>query len=363
MTRVAISALTSVPGVTGGSETYLRSLCATLRRVGELDYTVFAPAIAPEVAEGLRSEIIDEYRTSRTLAGRIAAMTRASLFPAAIRRRFAAFEPDLIHFPLSVMVPPMRNVPVVTTVHDLQHEEHPQFFSRPELWYRRVVYGRTIRGSDVIIALSDHSRAVIMNRYDLPPERVRRIYSGVEHSVFFPSRGERGKFLLFPANRWPHKNHDRLFQALHIIRARRPELRLILTGSGHEGKSHPDGVEVRGRVPLMELVELYRTAAALVFPSLYEGFGLPVLEAMACGCPVAASNLTSLPEICGDAAVLFDPYSPSDIAGAVHRLLDRPDEYVRRGLARAAQFTWDECARAHERVYRETAALRRRLRS
>jgi glycosyltransferase involved in cell wall biosynthesis len=104
-----------------------------------------------------------------------------------------------------------------------------------------------------------------------------------------------------------------------------------------------------------ELVSLYRRAACLVFPSLYEGFGLPLLEAMACGCPVAASNRGAIPETCGDAAVLFDPEDVHGIVNGVRDAIARADELSERGIARAAEFTWGSSARAHEAVYRAAA--------
>ena len=110
---------------------------------------------------------------------------------------------------------------------------------------------------------------------------------------------------------------------------------------------------MRGLVSADELVDLYRRAGALVFPSLYEGFGQPPLEAMACGCPVACSSAASLPEVVGDAARMFDPYDVHAIAAAVRDVLAVPDDWARRGLAHAAHFSWDETARGHEAVYRE----------
>jgi glycosyltransferase involved in cell wall biosynthesis len=115
-------------------------------------------------------------------------------------------------------------------------------------------------------------------------------------------------------------------------------------------------VRVLGRVPPEELVGLYQTAAALVFPSLYEGFGQPPLEAMACGCPVACSDAASLPEVCGDAARLFDPRDVEDLAAAVEQVLDDPEHWRAKGLARAATFTWEATARAHDEVYAELVA-------
>jgi glycosyltransferase involved in cell wall biosynthesis len=163
---------------------------------------------------------------------------------------------------------------------------------------------------------------------------------------------QREPFLLYPARPWPHKNHARLYEAFALLRRGRPELRLVLTGHGDFGRV-PDGVEVRGLVSRAELVDLYRRAAALVFPSLYEGFGQPPLEAMACGCPVAVSNAASLPEVCGDAARLFDPHDAEAIAAAVEDVLAAPEDWSRRGLAHARRFTWARSAERHERVYEE----------
>jgi glycosyltransferase involved in cell wall biosynthesis len=110
-----------------------------------------------------------------------------------------------------------------------------------------------------------------------------------------------------------------------------------------------------GHVPRAELVRLYRSAAGLVFPSLYEGFGQPPLEAMACGCPVASSNAAALPEVCEDAACLFDPTSVEAMVVAVEEILARPAEWSAKGIARAAQFSWEKTARAHDAAYAEVA--------
>jgi glycosyltransferase involved in cell wall biosynthesis len=251
------------------------------------------------------------------------------------------------------MLPPVDRPPPATTVLDLQHEFMPEFFSRAERAYRRLVYAWTIRRSRLLIAISEHVKETLSERLGLPPERVRVIYLGVDLERFTPGDRPREPFLLYPANRWPHKNHERLFEAFAQLRRERPELRLVLTGSGHEGKPLPEGVEARGRVRDGELVELYRSASVLVFPSLYEGFGQPPIEAMACGCPVAASSTTALPEVCGDAARYFDPTSPEEIAAAVLDVLAAPQPLVERGLERARRFTWDACARRHDEVYRE----------
>jgi glycosyltransferase involved in cell wall biosynthesis len=349
--RVGLSLLTLVPGVVGGSETYARELCRALGRVGELEYAVFVPTVAPGAGDALPTTVVPEYRARTTIAGRIAAMSLATAMPAPIRRRFDRAALDALHFPLSVMIPRVDDPPAVTTVHDLQHEVYPAFFSRAELAYRRSVYGWTVKRSRLLIAISEHARSTLLERYGLPDERVRTIHLGIDHARFTPGNREREPFLLYPANRWPHKNHDRLFDAFALVRRDRPELGLVLTGQGHDRGRLPEAVESRGHVSADELVDLYRGAACLVFPSLYEGFGLPPLEAMACGCPVATSNATSLPEVCGEAAEYFDPLSTGEMAEAILRALE--GRLVGRGLVHAAGFTWDACARAHDAVYRD----------
>jgi glycosyltransferase involved in cell wall biosynthesis len=350
---VGISLLTLVPGISGGSETYARELCRALAGVGELSYRVFVPDIAPDASDGLPWTVVGRYRASRTMPGRIAAMSLAAMRPQTLRRELELDRLDAIHFPLSIMLPPIERPPAVTTVHDLQHEEHPEFFGRAELAYRKVVYGWTIRRSQMVITISEHARQTLIERHRPAADRVRAIHLGVDHDVFSPSdKVSRGEYLLYPARPWPHKNHTRLFAAFAQLRAERPELKLVLTGEGDFG-TLPNGVEARGRVSRDELVELYRRAAALVFPSLYEGFGMPVVEAMACGCPVACSNATSLPEVAGDAARLFDALDVGEIAAAVDEVLREPEPWIARGLERAKRFTWDACARAHDEVYRE----------
>jgi glycosyltransferase involved in cell wall biosynthesis len=348
---VGISLLTLVPGVVGGSETYARELCRALARVGELDYRVFLPTIAPDAADGLPAEVVSRYRAGRTMPARVRAMAGAAVLGRPLRRELRLERLDAVHFPLSVMLPLVSSPPAASTILDLQHEFLPQNFGRAELEYRRRLYGLTARRSRVVIAISEHARSTLIERLGLEPERVRTIHLGVDVERFRPAPGvAREPFLLYPANRWPHKNHERLFEAFAALRAEQPELRLVLTGTGHANV--PDGVDARGRVSPEALVDLYRRAHAVVFASLYEGFGQPVLEALACACPVACSDLPPLREVAGDAAVYFDPNDAASIAHATRGAIARGGA---SGAARAAQFTWDECARKHDAVYRELA--------
>jgi glycosyltransferase involved in cell wall biosynthesis len=347
---IGISLLTLDPSTVGGTQTYARGLVQALAAHGTLDYRVFVSDIAPEAGGDLRTIVVPEFPAGRSRPRRVLGLAAATLWDRRLRRALAREQAHALHFPLTVMLPRV-DAPAATTIHDLQHEAFPQFFSRPQLTYRRHVYGRSVRASGLVVAVSEHVGDDLAERLGYPRDRVRVIYHGVDHERFRPDGRAREPFLLYPANWWPHKNHELLLEAFALVRAERPDVRLTLTGAGHP-RVLPDGVSSLGRVSDDRLADLYRSAAALVFPSLYEGFGLPPLEAMACGCPVAASRAGALPEVCGEAAVYFDPTSVEDIARGIGDVLDRPP---RGGVERAARFTWEEFARRHDAVYRELA--------
>lgn len=350
--RVGLSMLTLVPGEVGGAETSARGLARGLAEAGTEEYVVFTPPVAGGAGEGLPEVEVAEYRSARTVRERFVAMTLGALRPGPLRRRYAGL--DAVHFPLTIALPTLE-LPTVVTVHDLQHLDHPQLFSRAERVWRARTHERSARNADAVIVPSQFVRRRAIELLGLPPERVHAIPWGVDHERFRPGSEEREPFLLYPARPWPHKNHARLFEAFALLRQERPELRLVLTGGGHEGRPVPAGVDVRGLVSTEELASLYRRTACLVFPSLYEGFGQPPLEAMASGAPVAASNIPAVAEACGGAAALFDPEQPEDIAAVVAGVLDAPARFAEQGLARARAFTWAETARRHEDVYRSIA--------
>ncbi len=348
---VGIALLTLVPGRLGGSETYVRGLLGGLARVGELDYRVLLPPVAPDAAEGLDGDVAVEYRRAGSAPSRLAAMALAAARPGPLRARLAGTE--AVHYPLTIALPTVDR-PSVVTLHDVQHLDLPELFPRGERAFRAVAWHRSLRRADRVIAISEFVRDRAVAKLGLDPARIRVVPLGLDHELLTPGDAREG-FLYYPARAWPHKNHARLFAAFAELRRERPDLRLVLTGGGDLGDV-PAGVEARGHVPYPEVIRLLQTASALVFPSLYEGFGLPPLEAMACGCPVACSNAGALPEVVGDAAALFDPRDPHAIATAVTDVLDAPGGWARRGLARAAAFSWDATARGHDAVYRELSS-------
>jgi glycosyltransferase involved in cell wall biosynthesis len=259
---------------------------------------------------------------------------------------------DVMHYPLTVPSPG-SDAPTVVTLHDVQHRDLPEFFGPARRSFRRLAYDRAARSAAAVIVTSEFVRGRARDALDLDPSRIHVVPLAIDHTVFRPEIEEREPMILYPARGWPHKNHARLFQAYTSLRETRPQLRLVLTGGGLERlEPVPEGVEILGELSASQLASLYRRAACLVYPSLYEGFGIPPLEAMACGCPVAASNAGAIPEVCGDAAVLFDPTDVEAMAAAMLEADARRDELSTLGLKRAAEFTWDETARRHEDVYR-----------
>jgi glycosyltransferase involved in cell wall biosynthesis len=302
---IGIAMLTLRPGRMGGSETYARGLVRALEERGELEYRLLVRGDAG--LDGI----------------------------------------DAVHYPFAIVYPRTK-LPTAITLHDVLHRER---LPSPRRRLRRWTYDRSGRRADAVIVPSEFVRGRAEELLGLSPSQIRMIHHGIDHDRFRPGPEEREGFLFYPAHPWPHKNHRRLFEAFARLRAERPGLELVLTG---QFRDLPPGVRTVGRADWDELPSLYRRAGALVFPSLYEGFGLPPLEAMACGCPVTCSDAASLPEICGEAAVYFDPTSVEELVAGVRQALD--GELVEAGIERAARFTWEACARAHEAVYRDLIA-------
>jgi glycosyltransferase involved in cell wall biosynthesis len=346
---IGIALLTLVPGELGGSESATSGLLHALAGSGTLPYRVYLPPAAPDAHGGLPYEVVSEYRAAHSRLERLAALAAATVRPEPLRRRLRSA--DVVHYPFTIRVPKLE-APTVVTLHDLQHLDLPELFSRAERAFRSVYYHRSARAAARVVVPSTFVRVGAVGQLGLDPARVRVVPHGINHSRFSPSDDEREPFLLYPARAWPHKNHARLYEAFALLRRDRPELRLVLTGGGHTGAS-PAGVEVRGHVSPDELVSLYRHAAALVFPSRYEGFGQPVLEAMACGCPVACSDIPALVEVGGDAVRTFSPDDAEAIVAAVRDVLADPVTFRERGLERAASYNWEQAAAAYEDVYRE----------
>lgn len=249
--------------------------------------------------------------------------------------------------------------------------------------YRRLSYPRSARIADSIIVNSDSLRNEVLRFLPVDPGKLRLIYEAVDHDVFKP--GDAGEarsavarygvtkpFVLFVSSLWPYKNLEGLLRAWALARADMGGRQLVVVGAGVGGK-YGDSLQSLaaelgiasdvifvGRIPLEETVWFYRAADVFVYPSFNETFGLPILEAMACACPVVTSDTSAMPEIAGGAAVLCDPSEPASIARGISDALGSGRDHLReQGLKRASEFTWAATAEATLDVYREAAERRR----
>jgi len=350
--RVALSMLTLVRGGMGGSETYARALTEQLATSDEIAAEAFVPESAAGFTAGIPERTIRNLRVGPSTRERLASMAVIAARASSIRREMASN--DVVHYPFTVPAPrPNRAQASVQSLLDVQHLDLPQLFSRAELAYRSRFYEGFARRADAVITISHFAKARMVESLGLDPARIHVAHLGVDTEKYTPNFGPRENFVLYPARGWPHKNHARLIDAVGVARKSIPDLKLVLTGGGLDDLgSLPDWVDRRGLVEQEELYRLYRTASALVFPSLYEGFGLPPLEAMASGCPVAASNAGSIPEIVGDAAVQFDPKDADDIAAGIVEAIARGAELTQAGLGQVQKFTWRGCRDVHVQAYR-----------
>lgn len=372
MIRVGVDLLFLRPGEVGGSEEYtVRGLTALARRApDDLELTLFVleafPDAHPELAAALPTVVLRSSGRPRPL--RVAA---ESTWLAARTRGL-----DVVHFAGGTM-PAVRTAPGVLTIHDLQPFELPENFTWLKRTFLQVAVPRSARAARLVCTPSATARRSVVQLLGVDPARARVVPHGIdpapdasqghdEHAGVEQRYGLTAPFFLFPAITYAHKDHSTAVRALAAMADR--EALLVLTGG--EGPAEAGlrdviaeagvGPRVRrlGRVPRDDLDALYRRAVALVFPSRYEGFGNPVAEAMSHGCPVLATDATSLPEVVGEAGVLLAPGDVAGWAGAMDALLQDPEERSRlaaAGRRRAADWTWDRTAEALEAAYREAA--------
>jgi glycosyltransferase involved in cell wall biosynthesis len=284
----------------------------------------------------------------------------------------------LLHEPHYVL-PVATRCHSVVTIHDCIHLMFPQYLpGRLAHLYARASMWRATKHADRIMTVSEASKRDILRFFDVPPEKVTVIYNAIDERFLAPADEERMElvrqryqlnhpFVLYAGNVKPHKNLERLLEAFARVRAAGlDDLRLVIIGD--ELSRYPPlrqavhrhrlekYVRVFGFQPYETLAAFYRLARVFAFPSLYEGFGLPPLEAMACGTPVVTSNVSSLPEVAGGAALLVDPHDTASIADGLLRAVTDTAlraELTEKGRARARQFSWTQSVEAIRRIYFE----------
>ena len=302
-----------------------------------------------------------------------------------IPRQLQRLGADLLHTPHYVL-PLLCRKPSVVTIHDCIHLLFPQYLpNRMALSYAKFMLRHAVHKSAVILTVSEASRRDILRFYpEADPDRIQVVPNAIDDAILEePGEEERervqeryqirGRYVLYAGNIKPHKNVDRLIAAFGILKQKpgHEDVKLLIIGDevnrygslrrSVEAAGVRQDVRFFGFVPDHTLSALYRMASVFAFPSLYEGFGLPPLEAMACGTPVVTSRISSLPEVVGDAALLVDPYDIEDIAQAIARILD--DETLRadlitRGRERVSHFSWERSAKAIHECYMQVLGAR-----
>lgn len=359
----------------GGNETYIKNLILALAAIDrENRYTIY---LANAEAAGHWSRLFAESHPNFQVR-RLPPPTPLIKVPMALAIELRMRSVDVLH--VQYTAPPFCPVPVVATIHDLAFEHLPETFTRRGSFQLKLTVRRTAQKAARIITVSEYSRQDIIRTYNLDPEKVIVTWNGVGEG-FSPepsSPGEAdeirsrygitGDYILAVGSLQPRKNLVRLMRAYARLRDENPDFRpqLVIVGrklwlaseifAEASRRQWSDDLILTGYVSDEDLPKLYRAAIAFVYPSIFEGFGLPPLEAMACGTPVIAGNTSSLPEVTGDAAILIDPYDEDALARELLRIVNQPDlrDRMRQlGIEQARKFTWRNAAEKTLQIYKD----------
>lgn len=345
----------------GGVSRYFVELASLLSRYDDVRVKIVAPLF--------RSQFLSEQRSHISTIGmdlsafpKLPPVTLRSINALLFERYAAIAAADIVH---ETYYAPARTAPksakIVTTIHDTIPELFPQFF--PGSKQHRAEKEQVLRRADRIICVSESTRDDLLKLYEVDPSRVSVVLLG---SSLEPAKGAPmnigAPYFLHVGSRYPYKNFDSLIQALGATNLHRTHKLVSFTAmplcareiSAMARAGVPQSSVVRVGGDDSVLARYYAGAEALAFPSFYEGFGIPLLEAMRCGCPIITSNTSSLPEVAGDAAIYFDPTDVKAISDAMIRIAsskETRDSLIARGQARAQSFTWERCAAQTYAVY------------
>ncbi len=377
--NMALNLLTEDPRQPSGAHwcwTRIVPEMASRLQPGEMLHLMVSPAVRhyfPECGDSVRYVTFpwsNEHRLLRTASEHV-------ISPVLLPRHNI----DLLSTAIAPLVNPTRSLVIhMKTMHAYTAPESISFGPRT---YRRLNYQRSVRLADAVIVNSNSLRAEIDEHLKVDPQKVSLIYEAVDHDIFKPgdrdaaralvaAHGVSRPFVLFVSSLWRYKNCDGLLRAWRLVRHELGGRQLVILGAERDQRYgvelHELAVELGiaedvvfvGGVPNEETVNFYRAADLLVYPSFNETFGLPILEAMACACPVVTSNLSSMPEIAGGAAILADPHDPNSIGRSILEATGSEASRMRAdGIRRAQQFTWGAVAAGTLDVYRDAAQRRR----
>jgi glycosyltransferase involved in cell wall biosynthesis len=316
-----------------GTHRYVASLCKALDETGEVE--------------------LRPYSFGRS--GRLWSLARDLVwYPFALPRKAARDSVSVLHA-TTMRAPLHMDVPLVVTVHDLAVLRHPWAFNRWNAKYSRRTLPRIVAAAEKVIAVSEFTASELTALLDVSSKKVAVVRHGVGDSFSTEGRAAEGDYVLCVSTLEPRKNLERLAEA--FAGAKLPDTELRIAGeSGWGAVRLRDGTPRQlGHVEDDELAALYRGALCVAYVSLYEGFGLPVLEALACGAPVVAADIPALREVAADAVVYVDPLDVASISAGLREALSRREELSAAGPIRAARFTWEQAARETIEVYRDAA--------
>lgn len=366
--RIGINALYLIPGGVGGTEIYLRSLIQAIAAADPVnEYYVFTN-LETDV------ELVPEQDNFHHVPQKVHASirpARLSWEQIVLPWRARRLKLDVLFNP-GFTSPLFSPCPNVTVFHDLQHKRHPEYFRRFDLPFWRLFLYLSARFSSRLIAVSEATRLDLLRYYPIPDSKIRVVPHGVDEAFFEVGRQRTPEmlrhFVLCVSTLHPHKNLDRLVRAFRSIHRSRPEFRLIIAGMHGFQTNQIERtiiecgmgahVHITGWIPREELLELYRKAWAFVYPSTFEGFGMPVLEALASGIPCAVSSIEPIKGIAGSSALQFEPHDEGQIASAMLRIISDAELRSRlcgAGPRRAADFSWRTAAQQTIRVIEAAA--------
>ncbi|CAM4411860.1 glycosyltransferase family 4 protein [Paenibacillus alkaliterrae] len=364
--RIGIHLLDLIPGKIGGMEQYVKNLISySIKQSDQCEIFLF-----------LNKHNLDAFSERKDNVFKILIDEKEDRSPQ-LHRWIQDLNLSVWFCPLLVLEPLDVSIPSAVTIPDIQHEFYPEFFDPRILQWRLKKYQVSVENCSAVLTLSDYSKKTIIEKYKVAQEKVHAIHLDSSQEFYLNhdetmNRKVVRKYHLpdqygfYPANTWPHKNHLNLLKAIDILKKKHNiKMKIVFTGSEQQEyasittfiKEHDlsDQVYFLGYIPQAEVPYIYKNASFLVFPSLYEGFGIPLVEAMRTKTPIICSNSASIPEVVGDSALLFDPNDPEEIALKMLEVLNDTtrSELRSKAVKQAEKFCWEKCARITLQVFSE----------
>ena len=362
--RIGINALYLLPGRVGGSEIYVRNLVKWLPRVSPGDRFVI---FVNRESAGVFEEISPDVEVVNCAFNAVSRPKRILWAQCVLPFQMRKHAIDVL-LSAGMTAPFICPVPSFVMIFDLQHVNQPQNFTKFQLFFLKTIIYLSARSARGVLTISEKSKSDIVRHYSIAPERVFVTHLASDPGAFHTQSAEDisavrkkyklpERFILYIASSLPHKNYVRLLDAFRLVRAKDPSIKLVLIGAREAGQDVvakrieelgiKDDVVFSGWLPFEDIPLIYAASELFVFPSLHEGFGIPVLEAMAAGVPVVCSDIEPLTEVVGQAAYLVDPLSSGDMAEGMLKVLTDGglrERLVRDGLKRAENFSWKKTA-------------------